>query len=511
MALLQRNLQCIARGNRLASARASRVQLPPVSLSRPGAAPQANKPRSAPIAAGSAKQHMYTQLAASLDAPSPGFDSIASALEDLAAGKFVVVLDDEDRENEGDLIIAGDKITTESMAFMVEYTSGVICIAMPGADMERLRLPLMVDSRENNESMYTAFTVTVDLKHGTTTGISAYDRAATIRAMSDPASTADDFRRPGHIFPLRYRDGGVIVRPGHTEAAVDLSRLAGCHPAGVLCEIVNKADGSMQRTPQLLAFAEQHGLRCITIADLIRYRLRHEQLLACVASAPLHTRHGDFTAHVFRSEVDGREHAALVCSSSSGGGGLAAAQRQQQGTLVAVHAQSSLVDVFGSLHCGEAGFLDQSLAAIAAEGAGVLLYVNTHSPDAADQAAAGGGSSSSSSMAAELEAYAQSQRACSTNGGATSSSSTSSTSSSVMLDMRDGAAAAHMLRHIGVEKLRLLAEAEGDAQRLRAFGFEVAGVVNGSSSGGLNGAAHHSSSSCSSSSSSSSSRPAAAV
>eukprot|EP00775_Hariotina_reticulata_P009154 gene9154-9322_t len=222
------------------------------------------------IVAGSSKQSMYTVLPERLDEPTPGFDSIASALEDLAAGKFVVVLDDEDRENEGDLIINADKVTTEAMAFMVEHTSGVICISMEGRDLDRLKLPLMVQSAENDESMYTAFTITLDLRVGTTTGISAADRAATLRAMADPERNPDDFRRPGHIFPLRYRQGGVIVRPGHTEAAVDLARASGSYPAGVLCEIVDRSDGSMARTPKLMQFAKQHGLKIVTIADLIR-------------------------------------------------------------------------------------------------------------------------------------------------------------------------------------------------------------------------------------------------
>ncbi|KAI8470522.1 MAG: bifunctional GTP cyclohydrolase [Monoraphidium minutum] len=413
-----------------------------------------------------------------MDAPSSGFDSIASALEDLAAGKFVVVLDDEDRENEGDLIIAGDKVTTEAMAFMVEYTSGVICIAMPGADLDRLRLPLMVDSRENNESMYTAFTVTVDLKDGTSTGISAADRAATIRAMADPAAAAADFRRPGHIFPLRYRDGGVLVRPGHTEAAVDLSRLAGSYPAGVLCEIVDKADGSMQRTPQLLAFSKAHGLKCITIADLIRYRLRHEQLLECVATAPLSTRHGEFTAHVFRSAVDGAEHAALVCG--GGGGGGAAAGQQQRGVLTAVHAQSALVDVFGSLHCGREGFLDQSLAALAAEGAGVLLYIHAHQEQSGGGGAAGGGDG----MAAELLAHAAAQRECAVDGGGGGGGG-----EGALGDLRDDAVAAQMLRHLGVPRVRLLGGGEADAARLRAFGLDTAAAGGGGGGGsGVNGA-----------------------
>jgi 3,4-dihydroxy 2-butanone 4-phosphate synthase len=189
-------------------------------------------PRARHIVALASKESVYAQQLGSLNTPSEGFDSIGEALQDLAAGKFVVVLDDEDRENEGDLIINADKVTTADMAFMVEHTSGVICIGMHGEDLDRLRLPLMVDSRANNESMYTAFTVTVDLEEGTTTGISAADRAATLRALADPSRHPSDFRRPGHIFPLRARPGGVLVRPGHTEAAVDLATLSGSYPAG---------------------------------------------------------------------------------------------------------------------------------------------------------------------------------------------------------------------------------------------------------------------------------------
>ena len=247
-----------------------------------------------------------------LEDPLPGFDSIADALVDLQAGKFLVVLDDEDRENEGDLIIAADKMTTEAMAYLVEYSSGVVCVGMEGADLDRLRLPLMVSSAENEESMYTAFTITVDLREGISTGISAADRTKTVQHMANPKATAGEFRRPGHIFPLRCRPGGVLVRPGHTEAAVDLSRLAGSSPVGVLCEIVNKADGSMARAPQLLQMAKEHKLRCITIADLIRYRLRHEQLVKHTSSASLTTRHGPLTVHTFTSAIDGIEHVAFV-------------------------------------------------------------------------------------------------------------------------------------------------------------------------------------------------------
>lgn len=208
-----------------------------------------------------------------LQAVEDDFDSVEQAIAAIAAGGFAVVVDDTDRENEGDLIIAAEKITAAQMAFLVRYSSGVVCVALTGERLDQLQLPLMVSS--NNESQRTAFTVTVDYLHGTSTGISAADRAATLRALADSRIPASDFARPGHIFPLRYAPGGVLARPGHTEAALDLSRLAGLAPAGVLCEIVND-DGSMARRPELLRFARQHGLPIITIADLIAYRERTE-------------------------------------------------------------------------------------------------------------------------------------------------------------------------------------------------------------------------------------------
>jgi 3,4-dihydroxy 2-butanone 4-phosphate synthase len=211
------------------------------------------------------------------------FDAVEQAIAAIAAGGFAVVVDDTDRENEGDLIIAAEKITPQQMAFLVRYSSGVVCVALTGERLDQLQLPLMVSS--NNESQRTAFTVTVDYLHGTSTGISAADRAATLRALADSRIPASDFARPGHIFPLRYAPGGVLARPGHTEAALDLSRLAGLGPAGVLCEIVND-DGSMARRPELLQFARQHGLPIITIADLIAYRERTE-MAALETSSPL--------------------------------------------------------------------------------------------------------------------------------------------------------------------------------------------------------------------------------
>lgn len=215
-----------------------------------------------------------------LQAVEDDFDSVEQAIAAIAAGGFAVVVDDTDRENEGDLIIAAEKITAQQMAFLVRYSSGVVCVALTGERLDQLQLPLMVSS--NNESQRTAFTVTVDYLHGTTTGISAADRAATLRALADSRITAGDFARPGHIFPLRYAPGGVLARPGHTEAALDLSRLARLAPAGVLCEIAND-DGSMARRPELLCFARQHGLPIITIAELIAYRERTE--MAALASA----------------------------------------------------------------------------------------------------------------------------------------------------------------------------------------------------------------------------------
>lgn len=377
---------------------------------------------------------------------------------------------------------------------------------MEGADLDRLQLPLMVRSAENDESMYTAFTITVDLRKGTSTGISAADRAATLRAMADPSVSPDDFRRPGHIFPLRYRPGGVIVRPGHTEAAVDLARSSGSYPAGVLCEIVDRDDGSMARTPKLMQFAKQHGLKIITIADLIRYRLRHEQLLELAAEAPLETRYGSFTAYCFKSTIDGAEHVALVAGSVGAG-------VQQQGVLARVQLQQHLTDVFGSLHCGQAPFLDQAMAEIAAAGSGVVLYVQS-------KAASGPGKG----LAAELEAYARSQAACSTSGRGQSSSSSSDAffananrsgaSSSLSNDLRDSAVAAHMLRHLGVESVVLMSADESEAQRLRCCGVGAqivrqptgssssvrqplqamlngaAASVDGSSSSSMNGATH---------------------
>lgn len=293
------------------------------------------------------------------------FSTIESAIKAITEGKFVVVVDDESRENEGDLIIAAEKVTPEAMAFLVRHSSGVVCVGMEGRRLDQLNLPLMV--ARNNESHQTAFTVSVDYLHGTTTGISASDRSATVRALTSPATVAADFARPGHIFPLRAKEGGVLRRPGHTEAAADLARLAGLQPAGVLCEIVS-ADGSMARRPELENFAREHGLPIITIADLIAYRKRHEPIVEHQAQSQMPTRYGMFTAHVFRGIHDDSEHLALVMGDVAG----------KDNVLVRVHSECLTGDLIGSLRCDCGSQLDLAMRKIAEEGQGVLVYLRGH-------------------------------------------------------------------------------------------------------------------------------------
>uniref|UniRef100_A0A2N9F4T8 3,4-dihydroxy-2-butanone-4-phosphate synthase n=1 Tax=Fagus sylvatica TaxID=28930 RepID=A0A2N9F4T8_FAGSY len=252
-----------------------------------------------------------------LDRPTLGFASIPEAVDDIRKGKMVIVVDDEDRENEGDLIIAASKATPEAMAFIVKHGTGIVCVSMKGEDLERLQLPLMVTHKENEEKLSTAFTVSVDAKCGTTTGVSARDRAATVLALASRDSKPEDFNRPGHIFPLKYRDGGVLKRAGHTEASVDLSVLAGLEPVAVLCEIVDD-DGSMARLPRLRQFAEAENLKIISIADLIRYRRKRDKLVERAAAAPIPTMWGPFKAYCYRSLLDGIEHIAMVKATSSG-------------------------------------------------------------------------------------------------------------------------------------------------------------------------------------------------
>jgi 3,4-dihydroxy 2-butanone 4-phosphate synthase / GTP cyclohydrolase II len=294
-------------------------------------------------------------------------DTVDRALVDLAAGKAVLVIDDEDRENEGDLIFAAQLATPELVAFMVRYTSGYICVPITEANADRLDLPPMF--RVNQDRRGTAYTVTVDAREGISTGISASDRAHTIRLLADPATTSADLSRPGHIVPLRARDGGVLRRPGHTEAAVDLARLAGLASAGVLCEVVSEKDPSgMARADELRTFADEHGLALISIADLIAYRRRSEKLVERVATARVPLRYGEFTAVGYSSSYDNREHVAFVFGEIGEG----------EDVLVRVHSECLTGDVFGSLRCDCGPQLDAALAAVAREGRGVVLYVRGH-------------------------------------------------------------------------------------------------------------------------------------
>jgi 3,4-dihydroxy 2-butanone 4-phosphate synthase / GTP cyclohydrolase II len=293
------------------------------------------------------------------------FASIPDAVEDIRAGRVVIVVDDADRENEGDLIMAAEKVTPEAIAFIVRHTSGVICVPVVGDRLDELQIPLMVAA--NTDHQRTAFTVSVDARRGVTTGISASDRATTIRAIVSTDTVPEDLSRPGHVFPLRYREGGVLKRAGHTEASVDLARLAGLYPAGVLCETVNE-DGTMARLPELLAFAAEHGLKIISIADLIAYRREHEVLVTCVAEATIPTPQGVFRSFAYESAVDGRTHVALVLGELGSG----------EDVLTRVHSECLTGDVFASMRCDCGEQLHRSMEIVGEEGRGVILYIRGH-------------------------------------------------------------------------------------------------------------------------------------
>ncbi|XP_059313780.1 bifunctional riboflavin biosynthesis protein RIBA 1, chloroplastic [Lycium ferocissimum] len=302
-----------------------------------------------------------------LDRPTEGFSSVPEAIEDIRQGKMVLVTDDEDRENEGDLIMAASKATPEAMAFFVRHGTGIVCVSMVEEDLERLQLPLMVNDKKNEEKLCTAFTVSVDAKHGTTTGVSAHDRATTVLALASRDSKPEDFNRPGHIFPLKYRVGGVLKRAGHTEASVDLAMLAGLDPVGVICEVVDD-DGSMARLPRLRQFAKEHNLKIISVADLIRYRRKRDQLVEHASAARIPTMWGPFTAHCFKSIIDGIEHIAMVKGDIGDG----------QDILVRVHSECLTGDIFGSARCDCGSQLALAMQQIEAAGRGVLVYLRGH-------------------------------------------------------------------------------------------------------------------------------------
>ncbi|GAA2020964.1 3,4-dihydroxy 2-butanone 4-phosphate synthase/GTP cyclohydrolase II [Nakamurella flavida] len=294
-----------------------------------------------------------------------GFDTIEYATAQLAAGRAIIVVDNEDRENEGDFVFAAELATPELVGFVIRYSSGVLCVPLPGADCDRLELPPMYHVNQDRKG--TAYTVSVDARDGVTTGISAAERAVTLRALADPTTTADGLSRPGHVFPLRSRDGGVLVRPGHTEAAVDLAQLAGLRPAGGICEVVND-DGSMSRLPELQAFAAEHDLALISIADLVAFRRAREVQIRKVAQARLPLPQGLFQAHGYLSTVTGRELIGLVHGELGDG----------EDVLVRVHSECLTGDVLGSLRCDCGPQLHTALDAVVAEGRGVVLYIRGH-------------------------------------------------------------------------------------------------------------------------------------
>jgi 3,4-dihydroxy 2-butanone 4-phosphate synthase/GTP cyclohydrolase II len=291
------------------------------------------------------------------------FARIEDAIESVRKGRMVIVVDDADRENEGDLTIAAEKVTPEAINFMARYGRGLVCLSMTPQRLDELEIPLQV--RDNTSRFETAFCTTIDVLGRTTTGVSAHDRAATVLAAIDPATRPSDLLRPGHIHPLRARSGGVLVRAGQTEAAVDLARIAGLYPAGVICEIMNE-DGTMARVPELTKFAKKHGLLMITIADLINYRTRTESLVKRVASAKMPTEWGEFRVHAFDNLIDNQTHVALVCGDITDG----------KDVLVRVHSQCLTGDVLHSIRCDCGAQLEAAMQRIAAEGRGVLLYLN---------------------------------------------------------------------------------------------------------------------------------------
>ncbi len=366
-------------------------------------------------------------------------DPVERAIADIAAGKAVIVVDDEDRENEGDIIFAASKATPELMAFTIRYSSGVICVPMPAAMLDRLEIPLMTP--HNKDRLRTAYTISVDARDGVTTGISAADRARTVKVLADSATEPWEITRPGHVFPLRYRDGGVLVRRGHTEAAVDLARLAGLTPAGVLVEVVND-DGTMKRGHQLRAFADEHGLAMISIDDLVRYRRRTELHAERVAETRLPTDHGDFTAYGYRVSIDGSEHVALVHGDLGG----------PEPVLARVHSECLTGDVFGSHRCDCGPQLREAMALIVAEGRGVVVYLRGHE---------GRGIG----LVAKLEAYALQDSGRDTVDA--------NLDLGLPADARHYGTATQILRDLGVERVRLLTNNPDKTSSLEDYGIPV--------------------------------------
>jgi 3,4-dihydroxy 2-butanone 4-phosphate synthase / GTP cyclohydrolase II len=373
-------------------------------------------------------------------------DEVERAVQDIRAGRAVVVVDDAARENEGDIIFAASKATPELLAFTIRHARGLICVPMRGADLDRLQIPLM--TTDNQEHMGTAFTISVDARHGITTGISAADRAKTIRTLADSATDPRDIVRPGHVFPLRYTEGGVLRRRGHTEAAVDLARLAGLTPAGVVAEIVNE-DGTMSRRPQLRAFADEHGLALITIAQLIEHRRRAEQMVTRVAETRIPNQHGEWRAFGYLNSVDQTQHLAMVLGDLGSG--------PADDLLVRMHSECLTGDVFGSARCDCGAQLEASMAAIAAEGRGIILYLRGHE---------GRGIG----LLSKLQAYQLQDDGADTVDA--------NLDLGLPVDAREYSTGAQILGDLGVESLRLLTNNPAKVAGLAGFGIKVTDRVS---------------------------------
>ncbi|HIW96145.1 MAG TPA: bifunctional 3,4-dihydroxy-2-butanone-4-phosphate synthase/GTP cyclohydrolase II [Candidatus Corynebacterium gallistercoris] len=368
-------------------------------------------------------------------------DSVDRAVADIAAGKAVVVVDDEDRENEGDLIFAAELATPELLAFMVRYSSGYVCVGMEAADCDRLGLPPMM--ARNEDVRGTAYTVTIDAAEGVDTGISATDRAHTIRLLADPASTAQTFNRPGHVVPLRARPGGVLVRQGHTEASVDLAKAAGLAPAGVLCEVVSEDNPTgMARLPELRRFADRHGLALISIEQLVEWRRNNTPSVRKVVETRLPTAHGQFTAVGYTNYIDGVEHVALVCGDVAG----------QQDVPVRVHSECLTGDVFGSLRCDCGEQLHAAMDLISRHGSGVLIYLR-------GQEGRGIG------LMPKLQAYVLQDEGLDTVDA--------NIEQGLPVDTREYSAAAHILKDLGVESVSLISNNPAKIDSVQRYGIDV--------------------------------------